>query len=414
MRRTGSIELSYVIGFICEGTKSEPYYLQALNEWCRDVLDYDVDYDIHPAIEKEDESADSDIKSGRKVKARKANRTQKEAKKDPLIAKHEHKPMPCNWIAAGEELLDAYSEVWVLFDKDGHPKVADAFNDFRQVKANTSKSFNLIFSSRCFEHYMLVHHELNDNAFDECECHHKEKKKNVPERCCTPAASQNACSGDKCINGYARLNQYWTESKNDETFVYMPNLWRGILWAWHVTSKSICKSPITQPFEDVHNPFLNIYSLTARLMGYNVIEAFTEYRMDKGAGGYVCMSRDGNDIVVDNRSQLPFRCTIDVDICALPANVLHKFEDSMDPALRIDSRIISNVAVDIDLQPSGVQRIELGPQLNTRDMFAIFTWDDMKMFFAPILDDWSSVNNGNYDNFRLTQVTKDMILSGIR
>lgn len=60
-----------------------------------------------------------------------------------------------------------YESVWVLFDKDGHANIPQAFEDART--SNTSPKINIAFSSKCFEYWIYLHYEQRKKNFDKCD-----------------------------------------------------------------------------------------------------------------------------------------------------------------------------------------------------------------------------------------------------
>ena len=79
---------------------------------------------------------------------------------------------PLNWVKGGIDNLKVYDEVWVFFDKDGHPKAKEAF-EMARITEIDGKKINIAFSSRCFEYYLLLHFELIYRAFEKSECNGK-------------------------------------------------------------------------------------------------------------------------------------------------------------------------------------------------------------------------------------------------
>lgn len=61
-----------------------------------------------------------------------------------------------------EDVSDPYNSIWVLFDKDNHTHTKDAF--FKAYKEN----INIIYSSRCFEYWYLLHYEYTTRDFFSC------------------------------------------------------------------------------------------------------------------------------------------------------------------------------------------------------------------------------------------------------
>lgn len=70
----------------------------------------------------------------------------KEAKKKIIEAKKDRYP---------------YFSVWVVFDKDDHKKIDEAFN----LAYNSSNSIRITFSNICFEYWILLHFDKKNRYF---------------------------------------------------------------------------------------------------------------------------------------------------------------------------------------------------------------------------------------------------------
>ncbi|MFD1079889.1 RloB family protein, partial [Longispora fulva] len=46
-----------------------------------------------------------------------------------------------------------YAFIWVVFDKDGHARIPDAF----EIARNSRPKINIAFTAPCFEFYILLH-----------------------------------------------------------------------------------------------------------------------------------------------------------------------------------------------------------------------------------------------------------------
>ncbi len=72
-----------------------------------------------------------------------------------------------------------YESVWVVFDKDKHTKIPDAFNE-----ANNHKpKINIAFSVICFEYWILLHFEKTTKLFLNCNeiIKYIKQKKYIPD-----------------------------------------------------------------------------------------------------------------------------------------------------------------------------------------------------------------------------------------
>lgn len=74
----------------------------------------------------------------------------KEAKRMIGIAKSEKNP---------------YDFVWVMFDKDGHAKIPEAFESAR----TSPTEINIAFTIPCFEYFVLLHFDKTTKPFTKCD-----------------------------------------------------------------------------------------------------------------------------------------------------------------------------------------------------------------------------------------------------
>lgn len=67
--------------------------------------------------------------------------------------------------------------MWIVFDKDGHPKVSNVFHE------NRTANVNIVFSSICFETWLLMHLTYTTKAFNcaDALCKHEVFKTRFPE-----------------------------------------------------------------------------------------------------------------------------------------------------------------------------------------------------------------------------------------
>jgi hypothetical protein len=74
----------------------------------------------------------------------------KEAKRMIGIAKSEKNP---------------YDFVWVMFDKDGHAKIPEAF----ELARTSPTQINIAFTIPCFEYFVLLHFDKTTKPFTKCD-----------------------------------------------------------------------------------------------------------------------------------------------------------------------------------------------------------------------------------------------------
>jgi len=399
MRRSNEIAPIYSLGFVCEGEKTEPYFVTQLHNKVKDAHQYTVTMNVHPTPTIANET------TGKPSGRRKDVLTATNVKiPDPLVKKYQHLPMPENWVMAGEELLSTCNEVWVLFDKDGHPNMQQAFASVAKLRAQ-NKCFNVVFSSRCFEHYMLLHYELNYTAFNKSECNRKVNGRTEYADCQLPEANDWGCDGTQCINGYARSHGYWQKSKDEKAFDKCRNLWWGILNAFHVKWHSLCTEPVTMAIYD-RNPYLNIYQMTLRMMEMVSLEPFAQVKIDKGSMQYNILSRDGNTLRFECQSLFPIK-RVDIKVYNLPtdcelANASNELRQLLESAPVVNS-------ITLDLILGQYAEIDLNTILQTPQQYAKLEWNGVVYFVAPLLWELPEMTPSQVDALRVISVTEDMI-----
>lgn len=60
---------------------------------------------------------------------------------------------------------NSYNFVWIVFDKDGHAKVPEAFETAR----TNNPEINIAFTAPCFEFFVLLHFEKTTKPFSKCD-----------------------------------------------------------------------------------------------------------------------------------------------------------------------------------------------------------------------------------------------------
>lgn len=260
----------YVIRIICEGEKTEPLFFTFLCDRLIDGIynigDCDIQTIPQPDVPQEDPVP---INRG-SYKGKK--RQIKEGKTKPKVVIEGIPPL--KWVRfARKKLSEGVDEAWAVFDKDEHPAHKEAFEEAEKIV--DGKIVNIAYSSRSFEYYLLLHFEYLYYAFQTTECGERIDGKKVPYCCKTEHASEKACEGEKCINGYARMMGYWEETKTSEsTFLLVENRLRaGIINAHQLRAESsiLEVSPIYE-----RNPYTNADRLVCRLINTEVIDAGTE------------------------------------------------------------------------------------------------------------------------------------------
>ncbi len=180
----------------------------------------------------------------------------------------EVKAVPLRYVALAqmiEEEKGMYEELWAVFDKDGHTHHKEAYEK-AQVEVN-GKKVNIGFTSRSFEHWLLLHFVKNKDEFLITEC--KDEKDN--EIGCDKTLG---CQGTKCLCGYIRFNTVLTDyskSKNPEDFhkmmqillVNLPNAFNNAEWLRNEINNDANLN--TLPCYDL-NPYTDVDFLIKRLI----------------------------------------------------------------------------------------------------------------------------------------------------
>ncbi len=275
-RSTDTRNPAFAIMLICEGQRTEPNFFYCL---CDDLSKQGVlgcKFKVLPksTFEKEDEETNAD-RGGRKRKTREVREGKPMKESTNILFPGEQ---PLNWVKAGLDYLSTYDEVWCVFDKDGHPKQKEAF-ELVEKSQSEEKNINIAFSSRCIEYYFLLHFEYIYKAFNKSECNEKQYKGREPKtvyfKCMTEqAVLGKACEGSQCINGYARKQGYWQESKGDASLypILKERLLYGIKNAMRLNNESLANDSTLAIYE--RNPFVTAHYLTARLLGYKICDSY--------------------------------------------------------------------------------------------------------------------------------------------
>lgn len=287
---------------ICEGTKTEPNFFAALREdRFRCHFEGEIEIRPKPLLEKDD----IETNTARGSIIRPIRRMKNLA---PVVTRQDFfpGPQPLNWVQFGVECLDTYDEVWCVFDKDDHPKRAEAFALAEEEQRKGSALF-IAFSSRCIEYYFILHKELLYHSFEKSECNEKVNGKTKSFHCMLPnAVLGKACDGTKCVNGYARMKGYWQESKSDESMypILKPHLLYAIRNAELIRRMSDKNDPNT-PFYD-RNPYVNIDFLMAKLLGFIIIPKGGSISSTIGGTVLSLEYTENNEIISTNNGEIAF------------------------------------------------------------------------------------------------------------
>lgn len=317
----------YVIRIICEGEKTEPLFFTSL---CDKLLDesheaenWDVKTIPQPDIPEEKPSASA--------RGWYKNKKRKIKGKMPVEERELAGQPPLSWVLLSrKKLKEGVDEAWAVFDKDEHPARQAAFEEAK--KDDDGKIVHIAFSSRSFEYYLLLHFEYLYYTFQATECGERADGKKVYYDCMTKKAKEKACHGERCINGYARLEEYWTESKTSQSIFPLveERLRAGIINANRLRAQSDIKEDC--PIYD-RNPYTDVDRLVCRLTHTKVI-AYGEECLFNDSGDELHFKMYKNVIVVCNRSS---------HRVVIPNGMLKKYCWENDHCENLSDRIILSV-----------------------------------------------------------------------
>lgn len=145
----------------------------------------------------------------------------------------------------------------------------------------------------------------------------------------TEKSKENACHGEKCINGYARLKKYWNETKTSQsTFPLIEKrLKAGIINAKRLRIESNSKENC--PIYD-RNPYTNVDKLVCRLIHTEIIP-YHEECLFKDSGDELFIRVHKNVIIVCNKSS---------HTVVIPEGLLKKYNWEIDKYESLNDRCI--------------------------------------------------------------------------
>lgn len=302
MRKSPERSCHHSIYIICEGSKSEPWFIRRFIEWASGKYQLYYYAEVFPTPINDDEMENDDSSYTSKSGRRSSGRRLTIPIEDTEMSGKAKGGNPLLWVEHGKEKLDSYSEVFVVFDKDGHPLMEEAFN-LAVEPNNNGKKINIIFNSRSFEYYMLLHFERIYRSFEKTECGEKQRKHTRSFHCCLPnAVAGKECGGSVCINGYARKNGYWSNSKDEHTFTSASNIWRGMKNGEYVRDKALVENNNTPIF--LLNPYVDFQTLLSRLMDKRLLRSGGTISKDCGRGESQTISREGYGLKISNGSSI--------------------------------------------------------------------------------------------------------------
>ncbi len=206
VRRKRKIPQMLVI--LCEGEKTEPYYLNQLKKYVGDRTPFDK-IEIYPEIEKQAvKHTGKEIRPVKKLKGGKNNiRPYYIVKTEETIDDYnKFKSFPLRLVR--EAFLfkqeDGFTDAWVVFDKDGHPNAQESFSYANE------KDIHIAFSARSLEEWFLCHFERNTRAFSQTICPQCESFLHGI------GDAETHCNGSNCLIGWLLGRFMHNYKKNSE------------------------------------------------------------------------------------------------------------------------------------------------------------------------------------------------------
>ena len=198
--------IKYTILIVCEGANTEPNYFQGIKEditnqrlFHEEGLSININIRPKPPLSEEEEKQTSRHKTPRKKRQLKNVPIEPE-----VVIEEQHRAVPTRYVREAQLGLEdgTYDEAWAVFDQDRHPRHQEAFA-LAQTEIE-GKYAKIAFSSISFEHWVLLHFERNDTAFQRSEC----KDPNREVIGCGTGLNPLDCYGNSCVSGYLKINHY--------------------------------------------------------------------------------------------------------------------------------------------------------------------------------------------------------------
>lgn len=277
--------IKYSILIVCEGTATEPNYFKGLSNEIRNLsTDFEeIIVAIDPKPKEDDPVPPANI-------PHKSARKKRELQQRDTIIKGEIEPQyaadPVRYVRTAQlGLADGtYEEAYAVFDQDGHPRRGEAY-DLAEKEVN-GKKVQIGFSSISFEHWVLIHFELNQTPFEKSEC----KDDAGRYLGCGMPGDTIGCRGNRCVAGYIRENDHHGYNKNGRTLWndLRTRLTRASRHAAVLRNNALLTNP-DLPIYDL-NPYtdldlvigriLRLPSYMASVLGQTLLDQDINYRVD--------------------------------------------------------------------------------------------------------------------------------------
>jgi hypothetical protein len=237
----------------CEGSNTEPNYFGRLAETIDDARRLRVVIHPRPPVLLEEV-------------------TSSEARKSTAVQMVE---------IAQQQLLDGtYDDAWVVFDRDGYTKHAEAFE--KAQKKVAGKTVHIAFSSIAFEHWILLHFERNETTFA--------KSDHLIQQCFVERNLFKNYDKSRKTDPYPKLS--------DKTLTAIENA----AWLRHRQQTALAEAN-GRVFD--LNPYTDVDELVKELLGIDLSFSWTNFGQSTSFAGHQIIftkTDAGISVVFENRS----------------------------------------------------------------------------------------------------------------
>jgi len=195
-----------------------------------------------------------------------------------------------------------YSELWAVYDNDGHPYHEKAY----QLSIDSSvceKIVNIGFSSISFEEWILMHFEFCNTKFLKSQCRDNDKKAFD----CGKRTNENDCEGKKCVTGRIVTKQFLDYS-NSKFFEYK-DYESGLQFALNNALKSRDLSEDKQYFYN-NNPYVSLDRLVFKLKNIEIGDLIwlydSEFEIDSNVFIKIITQDNITKFLINNKSNITF------------------------------------------------------------------------------------------------------------
>lgn len=248
---------------VCEGSNTEPEYFHQLRD---DLIRRGVDYSITikpkpPTQALAELQALQEANPAARPGGRRRQVTDVEVPVEEFMVEETFLAQPTRYVREAQLGLidDTYEEAWAVYDQDGHPQHQQAV---ALAVGDPNHLVHIGFSSIAFEHWLLLHFELSNSAFQRSECRHQNEVFN-----CGQNIHPLDCHGTNCVSGYMKVQGYIPSIKNIKKVGYDDLSVRtneALTRAYTLRRNQIAANP-NVPIYDI-NPIVTVDRLVLKLL----------------------------------------------------------------------------------------------------------------------------------------------------